>query len=445
MKRRTSLSLLAGLLVLPALLVAQPRTPVTKLDLKDGDTVVFLGDSITHQCLYTQYIEDYYFTRYPDLDVRFHNAGVSGDRATHALRRFESDVADFKPKYTTILLGMNDGSYRRFDQEIFDAYERDMSALMDKLDGLGSTVIAMGPTMYDSRVARTKPPRWLKDQEQIKQATRYYNAVLAFYGTWLRDEAVHRGMGYVDLMAPLNAHSTQVRLTEPDFTVIPDAVHPDANGQAIMAFEFLEQMNSDRSVSTITATLPKDKWVVRAGKTGGISHVEGNEDMLRFTFLARSLPWVLPEEASRGYELTKAGHKMSNEKLIIRGLKPGKYEMKIDGVVIGEYSHAALGAKVELQSNSKTPQYQQSLEVAMLNKERNEKAVRPYRNQYSKLKGQQSREIDIKDPAAFAKFMEQFEAELGKLKQLNDEYLEKIRTAAQPKPRHYVITRVDSQ
>jgi hypothetical protein len=36
---------------------------VESLDLKDGDTLVFLGDSITHQCLYTQYIEDFFYTR----------------------------------------------------------------------------------------------------------------------------------------------------------------------------------------------------------------------------------------------------------------------------------------------------------------------------------------------------------------------------------------------
>src|SRR5690242_15012298 len=48
---------------------ADPRLtpPFDKLDLKDGDTVVFLGDSITHQCLYTQYLEDFFYTRYPNV------------------------------------------------------------------------------------------------------------------------------------------------------------------------------------------------------------------------------------------------------------------------------------------------------------------------------------------------------------------------------------------
>ena len=83
--------------------------PLAKLQLADGDTLVFLGDSITHQCLYTQYVEDYFYTRLPKARIRFHNSGVGGDRAIDALNRFDRDVAFYKPKYVTVLLGMNDG------------------------------------------------------------------------------------------------------------------------------------------------------------------------------------------------------------------------------------------------------------------------------------------------------------------------------------------------
>ena len=50
---------------------------VEKLDLTDGDTLVFLGDSITHQCLYTQYVEDFFYTRYPKARA-FDDGGVTG-------------------------------------------------------------------------------------------------------------------------------------------------------------------------------------------------------------------------------------------------------------------------------------------------------------------------------------------------------------------------------
>ena len=57
--------------------------------LHDGDRVVFLGDSITEQKLYTTYIEAYALTRFPQAKFTFRNVGWGGDTAwlrqrTHA-------------------------------------------------------------------------------------------------------------------------------------------------------------------------------------------------------------------------------------------------------------------------------------------------------------------------------------------------------------------------
>ncbi|MEI9892587.1 MAG: GDSL-type esterase/lipase family protein [Chthoniobacter sp.] len=93
----------------------------------------------------------FFYTRYPKLHIHFHNSGVGGDRAKDALTRFDEDVAAYKPKYVTILLGMNDGGYRDFDKPTFDTYQQDMTTLLDKIDGLGATAIPMTPTMFDSR------------------------------------------------------------------------------------------------------------------------------------------------------------------------------------------------------------------------------------------------------------------------------------------------------
>src|SRR5438067_10747880 len=45
----------------------------------DGDRVVFLGDSITEQRLYTTYIEAYALTRHPEWKLTFRNVGWGGD------------------------------------------------------------------------------------------------------------------------------------------------------------------------------------------------------------------------------------------------------------------------------------------------------------------------------------------------------------------------------
>src|SRR2546428_13914101 len=150
---------------------------VPKLELKDGDTLVFLGDSITHQCLYTQYVEDFFYTRYPKVRIHFHNAGVGGDRAKDALTRFDEDVAPYKPKYVTILLGMNDGSYKDFDKAVFDTYQAGMTTILEKIAGLGATAIPMTPTMFDARAKRMK-------NSMDEPRNTYYNGVLPPSGAW---------------------------------------------------------------------------------------------------------------------------------------------------------------------------------------------------------------------------------------------------------------------
>src|SRR5579862_3162569 len=97
--------------------------------LKDGDTVVFYGDSITDQRLYTTFVETFAVTRYPRLHLTFVHSGWGGDRVTGGGggpidERLRRDVFAYNPSVMTIMLGMNDGSYRALDDAIFTKYKR---------------------------------------------------------------------------------------------------------------------------------------------------------------------------------------------------------------------------------------------------------------------------------------------------------------------------------
>ncbi len=428
-------SLLVGLSATPA---EDAKPPVRVIDLQDGDTLVFLGDSITHQCLYTQYVEDYFYTRFPNRRIHFYNAGVSGDKAGDALARFKEDVEAQKAKYITVLLGMNDGTYQHFDREIFDRYESDMTAVIEKIADAGATAVLMGPSMYDARVSLTKPPRWIaQNPEQAKQVTGYYSAVLAFYGAWCRDQATHRGLGYVDLQGPMEQLTRAARGADPTFTMVPDAVHPDANGQAVMAFSLLEQMQATRQVSAVTARRINGKWRVTSG-TGKVSEIDGDDQRLRFSFRANALPWVLPPEAAQGFAMTKAGHKLSNERLVVSGLEPGRYDLTIGGVKVGTYPHTQLAAKIELQANQATPQYQQALAVAQLNKERNDKAIHPLRNTWAQLRNKFTRPGKL-DSDEYREYRVTFDKDVAALNQLAAEYETKLYAANQPQNLQYEI------
>src|ERR1700719_3850276 len=129
---RLSLRLVAGALLLNC--ISGFLSAQQEFFLKDGDTVVFYGDSITERRIYSSFTEAYVLTRFPKLNVWFVNSGWAGDTvaggAGGSLQvRLQRDVIAYKPTVVTILLGMNDGHYRRLNKTTY----RDFTAGYEKL------------------------------------------------------------------------------------------------------------------------------------------------------------------------------------------------------------------------------------------------------------------------------------------------------------------------
>src|SRR5437588_9102227 len=101
---------LAGLVVL----AAAPTVSAQAFFLKKGDVVVVMGDSITEQRLYSNYLELWSQTRFPAYDLVFRNVGIGGDTSGGGNARFKRDVLPFKPTALTVDFGRNDGGYQPF-------------------------------------------------------------------------------------------------------------------------------------------------------------------------------------------------------------------------------------------------------------------------------------------------------------------------------------------
>src|SRR5580765_6452649 len=145
--------------------------------IKDGDRVVFLGDSITEQRLYTTYIEAYALTRHPTWKLSFRNVGWGGDtswlrqrahpdekqlfaadEATQQKMVEESvgkglgrDVLPLKPTMVTVKFGMNDHSYQPFREDIFRAYVRSQTQIAKVLTEHGARVAFLTPQPIEEK------------------------------------------------------------------------------------------------------------------------------------------------------------------------------------------------------------------------------------------------------------------------------------------------------
>src|SRR6185503_19325139 len=100
--------------------------------IRDGDTVVFLGDSITAARTYGKTIENYTLLRYPDRKVHFVNAGWGGDTAAGGLKRLQRDVFDHGATLVTVAYGINDiGWGGRADAEHRKLYLDSIAGIVD--------------------------------------------------------------------------------------------------------------------------------------------------------------------------------------------------------------------------------------------------------------------------------------------------------------------------
>lgn len=453
----TWLGLAAGIFLSP--LFAQETRPVspaaTGFEIAAGEQILFLGDSITHQCLYTQYLEDFFYTRYPEKKLRFHNAGVSGDRAADALIRFEKDVEPFKPAVVTVLLGMNDGAYEDFNEATFSTYAADMEKILEKIVAVGARPIVMSPTMFDHHqlAIQMKNPEFRFRERTFAPR---YNALLSYYGAWLRERSGEGALAFVDQWGPMNQRVYWRRRFDPDFTLVPDAIHPAPAGQFLMAFELVHQVrpiHRDVSAIQIAAT---PKGFVGAKNADPVEELSASQgrDRLAFTHTARSLPWVVPDvpygvenikwdaepAAPLGVKMIQPAKRHGLEKLRVAGLASGNYELRIDGQVVGNFTQVALANQIELQDLSSTPQYRQALDVALLNRERNDVAVRPLRDAWGSIKG--LRKKSEKDPDAFGRESGPVFQKIDELNALARTYEDRIHAIALPKPRRYELVRL---
>src|SRR5579871_4647671 len=182
-------------LLLPALgvLLLTAAFGQSDFSLKTGDRVVFYGDSITDQRLYTTFTETFVLTRFPGMQVTFVHSGWGGDRVTGGGGgpvdlRLERDVFAYKPTVMTIMLGMNDGRVRAFDPQIFqtyaDGYRHIVQSVKEKFPGIRITAIV--PSPYDDV---TRPPLFEGG----------YNAVLLRYGKFVEELAEKEKLTTADL------------------------------------------------------------------------------------------------------------------------------------------------------------------------------------------------------------------------------------------------------
>lgn len=348
-----------------ALAVALPAA--AQFQIRNGDRVVFYGDSITDQRLYTTFTETYVLTRFPDLKVDFVHSGWGGDRVTGGGGgpidvRLKRDVLAYKPTVMTIMLGMNDASYRPFDEGIFKTYS----------DGYRSIVKTVKAALPAVRFTLIRPSPF--DDVTRKPAFEGgYNAVLARYGDFVAGLAAETGQTVADLNVPVVAALQRAEATDHENAakIIADRVHPGPAGQILMAECLLKAWKAPSVVSSvIISAAGRPKATVQNCR---VSNLKTSNGTLSWTQKDKSLPMAVDMTdpvmalAINSSDFMDA---LNRETLQVAGLTANSYQLKIDGQEVATLQRADIEAGVNL-ALLRTPMFEQAARVHGLTLEHN--------------------------------------------------------------------------
>lgn len=422
------LAIALGLMLLSCLALCGERTAAEAAHaatqggfyLKPGDRVVFYGDSITDQRLYTTFVETYVVTRFPRLDVSFVHSGWGGDRVTGGGGgpidlRLRRDVIAYKPAVMTIMLGMNDAGYRAYDAQIFNTYAEGYKHIIDTVRGAvpGVRITVIQPSPFDDV---TRPPQFPGG----------YNGVLVRYAEFVKQLGEREGLTVADMNAPVvavleKAAGADAKLAQ---EIVPDRVHPGPGGHLIMAEALLEAWHAPATVSAVEIDAAA-RHVARTDNTsvtdlkeaGGLAWTEADQ--------ALPMPIDLKDPvvalAIRRSNFVQA---LDQELLKVTGLAAARYALKIDGEEVGAFSKEQLEQGVNL-ALLPTPMVKQAVAVHELTLKHNNVHFARWRDVEVPLEG---------DLAAHK------QAALEALDKLEADLVAEQHAAAQTKPRRFQLS-----
>jgi len=326
--------------------------------IKDGDRVVFYGDSITDQRLYTTFVETYIVTRFPAMQVSFVHSGWGGDRVTGGGGgsidvRLARDVFAYKPTVVTVMLGMNDAGYQAFKQSIFDRYAKGYQHLVESLKSHlpGVRITLIQPSPFD-------------DVTRKSLFEGGYNQVLIRYGEFVRSLAEKEGATVADLNTPVVAALKKANAIDPTHAqeLIRDRVHPGPGGQLLMAEALLTAWNAPAIVSTVAIDATASKLLKDENtKVDGLQAKE----TISWTQQDGSLPMPINLKdpvialAVKASDIEQA---LNQQILKVSGLTAPRYQLKVDGEDVAELTKEQLAEGVNLARYA-TPMARQAMAV----------------------------------------------------------------------------------
>ncbi len=338
MRLRTSFA------VLVAAAVSCPRAPAADFAIRDGDTVVFLGDSITAARTYGKIIEDYTLLRYPDRKVRFINAGHGGDTMAGGLARLERDVFRHGATVLTVAYGINDiGWGLKADAEHRQKY-------LDAVRGIVGQCRQRNVRVFICSAAITAQDPDRAEKDFLQRMCDDGLELARSLGAGTID--VQRGMRSIQRRV-LDANARAKDEKSKETLHAADTIHLNDLGQTAMAFVILKGLGAPAEVSSVSIDAKAGTLIAAAGCR--VTGLTASPEAVEFDRLDDGLPLNRGPLWTLCFRFVPIPDELNRYMLTVRNLAPGRYDVDAAGRRVGTFDHDQLAAGVNLSSARPDP------------------------------------------------------------------------------------------
>ena len=328
-------------------LLPSPSIRANDFALRDGDTVVFLGDSITAARTYGKFIENYTLLRYPNRKVRFINAGFGGDTAEGGLKRLERDVFAHKATVLTVAFGMNDIGWGVY------ADEEHKRKYLDAVRGIVTACRERGVRVYLCSAAVTGADPAKSEESFLQKMCDEGMALSKSLGGEAID--VQRSMrdiqkrvwGWNEKLKEINKNKDDAKQ---DSLHAADGVHLNDLGQLAMAFAILKGLGAPADVSSATLDFADEKVMSSVGCE--VSKIRRDGERLEFTRLDSGLPFNHGIFFALHFRFVPVPSELNRYLLSVKNLPAGKYDVSADDRAVGSFTAAQLSEGVNIASTT---------------------------------------------------------------------------------------------
>lgn len=331
---------------------AQNKSP-NAFTLKDGDRVVFLGNSIFENEFQYGYLELALTTRFADKGITFRNLGWTGDNVwgearstyTNPPTPYEHLMEDITKAAPTVVLLAYGGVEAQEGPAGVAHFKDGLNKLIDKIESLGAKTVLLSTIPVVSA-----------DTAQRIDAR---NADLELYSKAISDVAAQRGKQFIDVYNP-------VLNTSKKADIIENTVHLNETGYYFLA-DVLEKalgLPTDRETSTITISKPTPY----SSNVRILTDNKDNNVIVRFLAADKYLPLPFPQASSW----------VGNDANVVRiiGLKKGYYTLTASNQQVVTASAKEWEKGVEIKQG---PQFEQSARIREMIIRKNELHFFQYR------------------------------------------------------------------